>query len=252
MNNTLPRPIGNKKDALELAGFALEHMDAFSSYRDDMDVALAVIKECKDHDLLFADKTLLNHKDFVTELCRLDGKYFNSLPDHFKKDKEIILIALRNFGYTYHLIPNEMKYDKDIALTMVLHYGPWLQDVVTPLRDDKDVVLAAVKNNGFSIRYASHRLQEDFDVAISAVKNNPDVFEYLEPIHQGNKRIFLATLESGGYAERLVSYTSEDLFQFLSKTPVENYITKLKSSIEREKLLSKFQDIDSKIKQPTL
>lgn len=237
----LPRPLESKQDALEFAHLAISNIDIFAPYRDDVDVALAVLKACDDHHtMVFASRTLLDNKDFAVAACEYYGGCFEFLSDRLKKDKDVIKVALTSYGQAYHSIPTAMKEDREIVITMVSHYGPYLQDVVLYLRDDKEIALAAVKNNGYSIRYASQRLQEDFDVAMTAVTENPTVFENLPPSLQDNKHIFLAALENGG-EPRLLSHASENIYKLLSQSNENDYIPKLKSWIERETLQERFQ-----------
>jgi hypothetical protein len=58
-------------------------------------------------------------------------------------------------------ISEELKKDKEVVLAAVKQDGYALQYASEELKKDKEVVLAAVKQNGYALKYASEELKKD-------------------------------------------------------------------------------------------
>ena len=67
-------------------------------------------------------------------------------------------------GYSLNYASEELKNDKDIVLLAVNNYGPSLEFASDRLKNDKDVVNAATKNDRKAIRYASEDLKNDEEI----------------------------------------------------------------------------------------
>lgn len=75
------------------------------------------------------------------------------------------------------------KKDKEIVLTAVKADWEALRYVDSALRDDKEVVLSAVKNNGWAIQFASEKLKKDKEIVLEAfktVENKERFYNYID------------------------------------------------------------------------
>ena len=86
-------------------------------------------------------------KKEALKIVRDDGLKFKDLPDHFKKDKEIVLAAIK---YINSAVGRKGGY--------VLKFAD------DSLKKDKEVVLAAVKSNEAALEFADDSLKNDPDI----------------------------------------------------------------------------------------
>lgn len=89
-----------------------------------------------------------------------NGTALRKLSVEYRKDKEIVLAAVRNTG---------------LALRYAVEY----------FSDDKEVVLAAIRQNPMTLRYASHRLRDDADVVRTALEIDMRALQYASERFRG-------------------------------------------------------------------
>ena len=110
--------------------------------------------------------------------------------EELKDDKEVLLTAVKQSGWTCCYASDRLKGDKDVLIEACKNDGQVLYFASQELRDDKDVVLEAVKNKPIILKYASLRLRSDKDVAIAAVtKGKGKVIEYINPTLRDDEEI---------------------------------------------------------------
>ena len=76
---------------------------------------------------------------------KLDGQ-LNEVPIHFRKDKDVVLAAVKKDGYA-------------------------LQHADEKLKKDKQIVLEAVKKAGYAITYADRNFRKDKEIILSIIKD---------------------------------------------------------------------------------
>ena len=81
----------------------------------------------------------------------------------FKKDKEIVLIAVKNDGYALEYADESFKKDKEIVLIAVKQYGRNLEYADDSLKKDKEIVLEAAKTDPLAIKFADISLRKKID-----------------------------------------------------------------------------------------
>ena len=128
--------------------------------------------------------------------------------DNLKKDKDIVLTAVRKNGSALEYASEELKYDKDVVLATVIQNGLALIYASEELRNDKDVVLAAVNQNGDSLYYASKDLKSEKDVVLAAVTQNGLALGFSDQNLRSNKKLILVALNQNGFA---LKYASTEL-----------------------------------------
>ena len=68
--------------------------------------------------------------------------------EELKKDKEVVLAAVRQDGDALKYASKELQKDKEVVLAAVWQHCRALNYASEELKSDKDVLLAAVRQNG--------------------------------------------------------------------------------------------------------
>ena len=134
-----------------------------------------------------------------------DGYGFETLPDEFKKDKDIALEAVKRFGYALEYADNSLKKDKEIVLAAVKQDGGALQYADDSFKKDKEIVLEAVKSSGDALEYADDSFKKDKEIVLIAVKQEGNALQYADDSFKKDKEIVLAAVKSNGYVFEYVN-----------------------------------------------
>ena len=82
----------------------------------------------------------------------------------YQSDKDVVLAAVMQTGFTLKYVRNELNADRDVVLAAVTKDGDALKYAAQELQADKRIVLAAVRQNSLSLMYGSSELQDDEDI----------------------------------------------------------------------------------------
>jgi len=124
--------------------------------------------------LSYADDTLKNDRELVKKAVQSNGPpVLQAVNKRFQKDKEIVLLALKNNGMAIHCVHKSLLEDREVVLTAVKSDGMALYELDTDDRiefymDDKEIVLEAVKNNRNVYKFLDPS---------SSVYNDPDIIK---------------------------------------------------------------------------
>jgi hypothetical protein len=112
------------------------------------------------------------HKDTAIQWLK-KGYYFGSKNfDNFRNNKEVVLEAVKVYGFSLKIASDEMKDNKDVVIEAVKQHGWSLEFASDKLKADKDVVLEAVKQNSFALKFIGNSLREEI--------GEDDPIQYLE------------------------------------------------------------------------
>lgn len=190
------------RDDFELVRYAiLENPFYFSNIsprlRDDPELAFLAVMF---HTPLLehVSERLRSDVEFVKRLLKLKPSGFGEFLCFIKCNKEIALIAVKQYGCDLEYLPAKFKSDFDVCMAAVKQNGTAIR--YTASRDPK-ISLAAVKQNGLAIKYISvydrnialaavqqngmafnelpNRFKNDLGLARAAVKQNPAAYEYV-------------------------------------------------------------------------
>ena len=134
-----------------------------------------------------------------------DGYGFETLPDEFKKDKEITLEAVKRWGYALEYADDILKKDKEVVLAAIKQDGDALQFADDIFKKDKEIVLTAVKNSGLAIIYADDSFKKDKKVVLAAIKQEGSALEYVDDIFKKDRKIVLAAVKNNGFVFKCVN-----------------------------------------------
>lgn len=121
---------------------------------------------------------LLNDKDFVLPLVKLDGDVVSYISDELRNDFEVMYDAVREDGYALEFASDELRDNKHIVEAAVSRFGGSLCHASDNLKNNEDIVLKAIKVNEIAMKYASDNLRDDVDFVKDAVKINPNAILY--------------------------------------------------------------------------
>ena len=165
-------------------------------------------------------------KKEALEIVKDDGFALETLSEEFKKDRDVVLEAIKTSGmgglqhadksfYTdrdliltavmkdgrcLNRADENLKKDKEIVLAACKNAGDALADAHDTLKKDKEIVLVAVKNSGWALQHADENLKKDRDIVIEAVKQNGTAIEYAHSDFKKDKEIALMAIKDDGIA----------------------------------------------------
>jgi hypothetical protein len=138
--------------------------------------------------IYFASDELKNDLEVVLFALKNDGNVLIRIPFQFKKEKEIVLIALKEISGRKHQdlklyaederdleIPNSLKYDKEIFFELSKIYGKkMIQQAPEYLKNDREYILQGVSHeDSFEFyKFASKELKQDEEILFTSIKNN--------------------------------------------------------------------------------
>ena len=91
--------------------------------------------------------------------------------NNLKKDKEIVLAAVKKRGYALEYAHKSLKKDREIVLEAVKEEGYALEYADRKFRKDREIVLEAVKNDGSAIVFANKIFRKDKEIVLEVVKD---------------------------------------------------------------------------------
>lgn len=111
--------------------------------------------------MLYAKTQHQTRAEIIEGIKKYGDIYISNFDENIRKDKEIVLIAVKANGTALEFVDKSMQDDKEVVLTAVKKRGNALKFASKRLKKDEEVVFAAVKNNAYAIQYADKSLQHD-------------------------------------------------------------------------------------------
>lgn len=236
--------------ALAKDGMALKY--ASDKLRSDPKI-LSAAKEQNIHALEFAPDNLTvdaiysrtEKNKLINELetgkITFQGKAGDKLlPKILRKDRELVLAAIRYDGSAIKYASDELQKDVEVvklSISKKISFLDYASDTLTAnqvllpkekldyitslkagiiglsslpkiLRNDPEIVSAAIERDGLAVEHASNELQADPKIGLLAVKNNPLALQYLHRSLKNNPEIVIEAIKKDGLA---IQHASEEL-----------------------------------------
>ena len=142
-------------------------------------------KECKKRlnqytwGLKYLDqKYWIDNKELIKKALREDGNMYNSLPQEYRTQKKIALLAVKSNPNVLKDCPDELRDDSDVVKAALQEdTEEILQFASERLRSDYDLVYKAVSVDALNLQYASTGLRDNRDIVLRAVKTYGGVLE---------------------------------------------------------------------------
>ena len=138
---------------------------------------------------------------------RFDGDALKNVSSELKRDREVVLTAVRNDmfdGDALKHVSSELKRDREVVLTAVRNDvgGKALQYADDQLKNDPQIVLAAVKaSHGDALQYASDELKNDRQFILRITPLLP-AFQYAGKEPRSDRVVVLAAVQEVRCDER--------------------------------------------------
>ena len=140
-------------------------------------------------------------RDVVLEAVKTSGVMGLQFADKsFYKDRDLILTAVLKDGKCLYWADEKLKKDKEIVLAAIKQNGGAFEYAHDTLKKDKEIVLIAVKKAGWALEHADKSLQKDRDIVIEAVKQSGTAIEYAHPELKKDKEISLMAIKNNSEA----------------------------------------------------
>ncbi len=140
----------------------------------------------------------LNDKKVFIQVARCFGASIFGIHESFKKDREIVLAAVKQEGLALKLVDETLKKDREIVLVAVQQSGYALQYADETLKKDREIVLAAVQQDGWALEYADETLKKDREIVLAAVQQRGYALQYAHESLQKDREIVLAAVQQHG------------------------------------------------------
>ena len=131
--------------------------------------------------------------------------FFNS---ELKKDKEVVLAAVRKNYEALKYVDENLRKDKEFMLEAVNQEGFALQYADENLKKDKEIVMTALKTSIDSLMFADESLKKDKEFISELVKINGHTFRYADESLKKDKEFVLKLLKEDEY---VIMYADKSL-----------------------------------------
>ncbi len=147
----------------------------------------------------------LNDKKVFIQVAHYFGCAIFVIDESFKKDREIVLAAVKQDGYNaLYKADESFKKDRKIVLAAVKRDGSALYIADESLKKDREIVLAAVKKDGYALKYADESLRKDREIVLAAVKQYGEALQYADESLRKDREIVLAAVKQNAWSFRFV------------------------------------------------
>lgn len=166
-----------------------------------------------------ANEICRKNKVLVLEAVRKDGNLLQYADESLKRDKDVVLTAIQQYGFALKYADTTLKNDKTIVLEAVNSSGLALEFASAALKSDKDIVMAAVLQNGRALEDA---LLRDRDIVLAAVKQIGSALKFASAAMQDDEEVVEAAVTSEPshgfqYASPRLKRKAEFILKLLNK-----------------------------------
>mmetsp|Transcript_70823 Transcript_70823/g.134990 ORF Transcript_70823/g.134990 Transcript_70823/m.134990 type:complete len:536 (+) Transcript_70823:53-1660(+) len=116
------------------------------------------------------------------------GSLLSAANSSVRKDREVALAAVGNFGRALQFVADDLKKDREVVLAAVRNDGYALRWAAPQLKHDKEIVCEAVSQNGLALHFASQELTKDKDLVLTAAGQNGMALQFAPDALRGEPR----------------------------------------------------------------
>jgi len=172
------------------------------------------------------------------------GWELEKLPDKFKKDKEVVLAAVKQHFGTFEYADKSLKKDKDVVVAALKQHAINLYYADKSFRKDKKIISLLIKKNQarFALDLADESLKKDKKIVLAAVQKDGTSLEYADESLKKDKKIVLAAVKQEDYA---LEYADESLKKdkdILAIINKKKSLTVIKKKLPKDYIDEKLKD----------
>ena len=219
-----PLDVRSNRDAVRRAvsqwGLSLEF--AAFEWRDDQEIVeMACDRALHAGAASFASERLLSDKGFVKKLVSSNGCVFQYLPEAFRDDLEVALLAVRNFGGALQFASQRLRGNGELVSVAIKNDGAAYQYASQELRSQKDMALLAMRYDGLALEYAPASLKADRDVVRAALDEDALALEFAGEEFRQDKSVVLECVHWNGSALEFAMGLRDD-YEVVSKAVAQD------------------------------
>ena len=128
-------------------------------------------------------------KSFMSRIVEHSGDALEYAGPKLKKDREIVLAAVKQQGYALKYADPELKKDREIVLAAVKQNGTLLYYADPELQKDREIVLAAVTQIGLALEYADPELKKNSEIVLAALEQDGRALMFVDAELKGDKDV---------------------------------------------------------------
>lgn len=182
MRVTEGKPLGWRDYHINEVMVAMEQdrLKQFNEEGDGGNVREVVMNGMRNKDaLLYAPEEFRRDREVMLQAVRKDGQALAFASPDLLHDRDIVLNGCASRGLSLRLASEALRADREVVLAALTQDGCALTYAAEPLKADKDLVLVAVRQNGRALKFAAKALREDADVAKAAVLQTSMALAYV-------------------------------------------------------------------------
>jgi hypothetical protein len=173
-------------------------------------------------------------KEMAIKAVQQDGHCLNILDKVFKKDRNIVLEAVRKHGNALEFCEGFWD-DKEVVETAVSNDGKAIEKIKNePLFYEKDIFLKAVANNGVALQFAPPQFKEDWEIISTAYLSDPIAVNFLNEDFIENPEKIISLNFMSFYAELIDNKIKTNNFQKVCQNLLIHENQKLSLKVEQE------------------
>lgn len=142
----------------------------YTKFANDRDFFLNHLQEFPQLSSHFSNE-MKNDKDFVVQNI-VRNKHF-ILGDKLQKDKEFVLMLIKEHKLPAYMINMDLKSDKEIAFSLLKNDNSIMRSLPKNIRDEKEIIEYLIEINGHNLYFASKRLKKDRELVLKAIEKSP-------------------------------------------------------------------------------
>ena len=219
----------------------IEEYPTDKKLQKDKEISLAVLA-ARPLYAEFTDVTLKKDRDIILTAVKADGRALMYFPDEVRGNEEYALAAVSDFCRSYAYVTGEAKKSREVALAVAKSGGDAIELLPEEFKGDKEVCLTAVSRNPKTLVYFTEELKSDKDVALAVVAADRTAVKLLSDEAFSHTEVVNAVLKTVGGAaspNTLSNDTPLGLFYAIEERGIKvNLATQNVSpaTLEREKL----------------
>ncbi len=151
--------------------------------------------QCFGRSVFTINDSFKKDREMVLAAVKQNETTLHYVDESFKKDQEIVLVAVKRCGNMLHHVDESFKKDREIVLAAVKQQFRILQFIDESLKKDREIVLAAVKQDGRALQYAAESLKKDRKLVLAAVKQRGEALQYADESLKKDRDFVLSAVQ---------------------------------------------------------
>eukprot|EP00405_Crypthecodinium_cohnii_P009302 CAMPEP_0206429424 /NCGR_PEP_ID=MMETSP0324_2-20121206/6232_1 /ASSEMBLY_ACC=CAM_ASM_000836 /TAXON_ID=2866 /ORGANISM="Crypthecodinium cohnii, Strain Seligo" /LENGTH=383 /DNA_ID=CAMNT_0053895101 /DNA_START=327 /DNA_END=1475 /DNA_ORIENTATION=- len=133
-----------------------------------------------------------------------DPWYLSRVPEELRREKEVVMIAVRGHGGTLRYADAELQSDPEVVLAALDKSHSSLQHAGDSLKTNKDFVMKAMGVNPLALEFLQPPMNTDIDVIVEAALHDSFAVRFIPPHLLEDREAMLKVIQKNGRALEFV------------------------------------------------